>query len=58
MKIDGVDFAKGFVEGFKTEKEFVSEMSQPGYVHIYAGPGRAEKIKEVYHLHHPKKDKK
>jgi hypothetical protein len=60
MKVDGVDFAKGFVEGFKSEKDFIAEMAKAGYAHIYQGAGRTEKLKEAYHIHHPKKsaDKK
>lgn len=55
MKIDDVSFTEGFVESFKTEEEFLTEMNQPGYFHIYQGPNRQEKLKEAYALHNPKK---
>lgn len=57
MKIDNVDFADGFVEKFKTEKEFMEEMSGAGYSHVFYGPKRQERLKEAYALHHPKKEK-
>lgn len=59
MKIDNIDFNKGFVEGFATEVDFLTEMEGEGYKDaIYHGDKkRSEKLKRVYQLHHPKKDK-
>jgi hypothetical protein len=60
MKVDGVDFAKGFVEKFKDEAAFLKEMDRPGYrVAVYEGhEKRTDKLKEVYQMHHPAKEVK
>ena len=57
MKMNEVDFAEGFVERFKTEKDFLEEMQDGGYSHIFHGPHRQEKLKEAYAAHHKKPDK-
>jgi hypothetical protein len=55
MKVDGVSFADGFIEKFKTEAAFLKEMAKDGYGHIFHGPKRIEQLKEVYKIHHSKK---
>jgi hypothetical protein len=57
MKIDNVSFGKGFVESFKTDKEFFEHMEGEGYKHIFEGKNRKEQLKKVYDLHHKKSEK-
>ena len=57
MKVDNVGFKIGFIEGIKTEKEFLDKMEGEGYKHIFSGKDRVVKLKKVYALHHPKKHK-
>ncbi len=51
LKHEGVAFNRGWIQKFKSEKDFLKEMDGEGYKHIYEGDSnRVNKLKEVYAL--------
>jgi hypothetical protein len=57
IKFDGVSFNKAFLMSHRTEREFLRAMSREAYAHIFKGENRETKLKELFSLVRPKKEK-
>jgi hypothetical protein len=55
--LDGVSVSRAFLEGYKTEGEFLKAVNDDKtYQHLFEGEGRTVKLKELYALAQPKKE--
>ncbi len=53
INVDGVDFSKEHVQSFGSEADFLEAMQEKTYQHLFEGPKREEKLKEVYKAGQP-----
>lgn len=48
IKFDGVSLRKSSILAYENEAKFLEAFADEGYAHIYSGPDREKKLKELY----------
>lgn len=56
IKVDGQAVSTAFVQGHESEAAFLEAMAGKTYGHLFPGPEREAKLKELYALAVPKKE--
>lgn len=58
INLDGVSFSRAEIEKYETEGDFLKTMENETYGHVFEGPKREEKLKQLFQLAQPKTEDK